>query len=287
MGSRLPTPLLSAHQLEALRRSGEPPLTLLDVRWELGTGARRDRYESGHIPGAAFLDLDSDLAGPPGAGGRHPLPCTEAFAAGMRTAGVRSDQPVVVYDERPSTAAARAWWLLRYFGHPAVSVLDGGLAGWVAAGGGLATGAETPVPGDLIAAPGALPVLGPAQALALARRGILLDARAPERFRGDSEPIDAVAGHIPGARNRPTSQNLDACGQFLAPAALRRAFEELSVTAGAEVGTYCGSGVTAAHQVLALQLAGVCAALYPGSWSEWITDPERPIATGPAPSSAR
>jgi len=205
----------------------------------------------------------------------------------MRTAGVRSDQPVVVYDERPSTAAARAWWLLRYFGHPAVSVLDGGLAGWVAAGGGLATGAETPVPGDLIAAPGALPVLGPAQALALARRGILLDARAPERFRGDSEPIDAVAGHIPGARNRPTSQNLDACGQFLAPAALRRAFEELGVTAGAEVGTYCGSGVTAAHQVLALQLAGVCAALYPGSWSEWITDPERPIATGPAPSSAR
>jgi len=285
MESRLPTPLLSVDQLEALRRSGDPPLTLLDVRWELANGPRRDRYESGHIPGAAFVDLDADLAGPPGATGRHPLPRPQAFGGSMRAVGVSADRPVVVYDDASGTAAARTWWLLRYFGHPAVSVLDGGLAAWVAAGGAVTTGTEAPAPGDLIPAPGAMPVLQAAHALALARSGILLDARAPERFRGDSEPIDAVAGHIPGARNRPTTQNLDASGRFQSPDVLRRAFGELGVTAGAEVGTYCGSGVTAAHQVLALELAGFSAALYPGSWSEWITDPGRPVATGPESAS--
>ncbi len=253
---------------------------LLDVRWELGVGARRDRYESGHIPGAVFVDLDADLAGPPGAAGRHPLPGADAFGASMRAAGVSDDRAVVVYDEGPSTAAARAWWLLRYFGHPDVSVLDGGLTAWVAAGLSIATGAETPVPGDLIARPGAMPVLDCAQALGIARRGVLLDARPPKRFRGETEPIDPVAGHIPGARNRPTTENLEPSGRFLAPETLRHAFGELGVGAATEVGAYCGSGVSAAHQVLALELAGISAVLYPGSWSEWITDPGRPVATG-------
>ncbi len=273
-------PLISAAALSALlARTGRSP-ALLDVRWELGGPPGREAYAEGHIEGAAFVDLDRELAGPPGPYGRHPLPDPDAFTASMRAAGVCAGRAVIVLDGAASTAAARAWWLLRYFGHDEVSVLDGGLAAWVAAGHPLTAVAPTIEPGDFVARPGAMELLDAAGAARVARRGVLLDARAPERFRGESEPIDPVAGHIPGARNRPTTDNVDATGRFLDQRALRAAFGEVRIRGGIEVGAYCGSGVTAAHEVLALALAGYPAALYVGSWSEWLTDPLRPVARG-------
>ncbi len=254
--------------------------TLLDIRWDLTDGARRDQYAGGHIPGAAFVDLDAELAGPPGARGRHPLPETAAFGAAMRAAGVWEDRPVVVYDAGASMAAARAWWLLRYFGHRSVAVLDGGLAAWTRNSRPLESAAPGISPGDFIARPGGMPLIDALGAAIVAGAGRLIDARAAARFRGDAEPIDPVAGHIPGAVNRPTAENLDLSGRFLAPGELRAAFERLGVRPGIEVGAYCGSGVSAAHEVLALELAGYSAALYAGSWSEWITDPARPLARG-------
>jgi thiosulfate/3-mercaptopyruvate sulfurtransferase len=198
----------------------------------------------------------------------------------MRSAGVRGERPVVAYDAATSMAAARAWWLLRYFGHPDVAVLDGGLAAWVAAGYPVSTEAAVVEQGDFVARPGGMPLLDAGGAASVAERGVLLDARAPERFRGEQEPIDPIAGHIPGARNVPTTGSVDEDGRFLGRAALRDAFTAAGVREGVEVGAYCGSGVTAAHEVLALELAGFPAALYAGSWSEWITDPSRPVATG-------
>jgi thiosulfate/3-mercaptopyruvate sulfurtransferase len=233
-----------------------------------------------------FVDLERDLAAPPGRQGRHPLPAAEDFERAMRAAGVTNGTPVVVYDDANGLPAARAWWLLRYFGHEQVALLDGGLAAWLAAGRPLAEGDETPEHrGDFEARPGGAPVLDAAQAGELAATGVLIDARAPERYRGETEPMDPVAGHIPGARNHPMARDLDSAGRFLAPAELAKQLAE--VTAGSEgskVGAYCGSGITAAHTVLALELAGVAgAALYPGSWSEWVTDPSRPVATGDEP----
>jgi thiosulfate/3-mercaptopyruvate sulfurtransferase len=187
----------------------------------------------------------------------------------------------VVYDAADSMAAARAWWLLRYFGHADVAVLDGGLAAWVGAGLPVQTGEPSrPGAGDFCARPGGMSIVDAAGAAALARQGRLLDARTGERFRGEVEPIDPVAGHIPGARNRPTGLNVEPSGRFRAAGALREGFEAAGVTGDGELGVYCGSGITAAHQVLALELAGYGAALYPGSWSEWISDPGRPVATG-------
>jgi thiosulfate/3-mercaptopyruvate sulfurtransferase len=227
-----------------------------------------------------FVDLDEALADPPGPRGRHPLPSPERFGAAMGAAGVSGDRPAVVYDGGNSLAAARAWWLLRYFGHGDVAVLDGGLAGWAAAGLPVNQGppGAEPAPGDFEPRPGGMPVVSADEVLALASGGVLIDARAEERFRGAVEPVDPVAGHIPGARNRPTGVNLDSDGRFLRPGALRDAFSDLGVREGAPVAAYCGSGVTAAHEVLALELAGYGAALYPGSWSEWIVDPARPVA---------
>jgi thiosulfate/3-mercaptopyruvate sulfurtransferase len=274
-------PLISADALAATLTA----TTVLDVRWDLQDGPRRDRYEAGHIPGAAFLDLDRDLAAPHGDGtrGRHPLPQPDAFAAAMRAAGVSTGRPVVVYDDAGATIAARAWWLLRHHGHPDVTVLDGGLRAWTDAGGALATGGESPEPGDFVAAPSVMDTLDAAAAAALARDGVLLDARPPERYRGETEPIDPVAGHIPGARSRPTRANVDDADRFRSVDELMRAFADVGVEpGGASVGAYCGSGVTAAHEVLALELVGVRAALYPGSWSEWSADPSRPVATGNA-----
>ena len=258
--------------------------TLLDVRWTLGGPSGHAEYLAGHIPGAVFVDLDHDLAAPPGTGGRHPLPDADAFGAAMREAGVSAQRPVVVYAAAiPPGPAARAWWLLRYFGHPDVRVLDGGIDAWVAAGGPLATGpAREPTgPGDFVPRPGGMPLLDAAAAASLAERGWLLDVRTGERFRGESEPIDPVAGHIPGARNLPIGATISPDGRLLSPDALRAA-----VRGGAaenevpEIGAYCGSGVTAAHLVLGLAHAGRPAALYVGSWSDWITDPERPVARG-------
>jgi thiosulfate/3-mercaptopyruvate sulfurtransferase len=275
------SPLISASELiERLNAGGLP--TMLDVRWELSASppAQRELYVQGHVPGAVFVDLDRDLSAPPGSGGRHPLPSGANFVSAMRRAGVSRERPVVVYDAATSLPASRAWWLLRHYGHPDVRVLDGGLAAWVAAGGPVATGAVTPAPGDFVGKPGTMAVLDAGGASAMTRAGVLLDARAPERFRGDVEPMDPVGGHIPGARNLPMAVHVTPTGRFRDPGELRDGFAAAGIDPSVEVGAYCGSGITAAHAVLALELAGLEGALYPGSWSEWVTDPQRPVATG-------
>jgi thiosulfate/3-mercaptopyruvate sulfurtransferase len=251
--------------------------TILDVRYKLGGPPGSAEFAVGHVPGAVYVDLDRDLAAPAGEGGRHPLPDATAFASAMQNAGVSNVRPVVVYDDWGARAAGRAWWLLRYFGHANVRVLDGGWAAWRVAGQPVSTAATKPSVGDFVATPGGMPVVEAADVPAV---GILIDARAPERFRGDVEPVDPVAGHIPGAINVPTSANLDADGRFRAPAELASAYAAVGAVPGADVAVYCGSGVTATHDVLALELAGVRAKLYPGSWSGWITDPSRPVARG-------
>jgi thiosulfate/3-mercaptopyruvate sulfurtransferase len=276
-------PLITADELASLLSGPATAPALLDVRWRLGGPPGADLYRAGHIPGAVFADLDRDLAAPPGPGGRHPMPAPADFEAAMRRAGVSDGRPVVVYDDADSMAAARAWWLLRYFGHPSVRVLDGGYRAWRAGGRPAEAGppAAGPAPGDFTARPGHMPLLDADGAATLARTGLLLDARAGERYRGEAEPVDPVAGHIPGAVSAPTADNVDSDGTFRPAPDLARRFADLGAT-GLGVGVYCGSGVTAAHEVLALGLAGIPAALYLGSWSDWITDPARPVATGPA-----
>lgn len=271
--------IISASEL-ARELVGPMSPVVLDVRWQLGGPNLRPEYEKGHIEGAVFVDLDSELAGPAGSGGRHPLPDMEVFGAAMRAAGVSTDRDVVVYDGGLGWAAARAWWLLRFTGHPSVRVLDSGLTVW---DGPLTATIPEPTPGTFTPAPGALPLLDAAAAAALARTGLLLDARAAERYRGDVEPIDPVAGHIPGAVSAPTTENVTESGHFLPAAELAGRFRGLGATGASEVGVYCGSGVSAAHEVLALAVAGIPAALYVGSWSEWSRDGKRPVATGPDP----
>ncbi|MFJ9409416.1 sulfurtransferase [Streptomyces sp. NPDC101393] len=264
--------------------AGPSAPVLLDVRWQLGGPPGRPEYAAGHLPGAVYADLDGELAAAPGGAGRHPLPDLTVFGAAMRAAGVRADRGVVVYDGGQGWAAARAWWLLRWSGHPDVRVLDGGLAAWQASGGALSDAVPAPAAGDFTPAPGALPLLTADDAAQLARRGVLLDARAAERYRGDVEPIDRVGGHIPGAVSAPTTGNVaEDSTTFRTPSELADRFAALGATADAEVGVYCGSGVSAAHEVLALAVAGIPAALYVGSWSEWSGDPSRPVATGPEP----
>jgi thiosulfate/3-mercaptopyruvate sulfurtransferase len=270
----------------------ETTVTILDVRWRLGGPPGREEYEQAHVPGARFVDLEADLAAPAGSGGRHPLPSVTDFRAAMRRLGVRASVPVVVYDAGDSMSAARCWWLLCYFGHPRVALLDGGLAAWTEAGHELEAGPADPPArsSDFEPSPGHLRLLDADGAAAMARSGVLLDARAGERYRGEVEPIDRVAGHIPGAVSAPTKENLQAGGRWRSPDELRRRFAALGVEAGAGgaggsggAGAYCGSGVTAAHEVFALRLAGIDGALYVGSWSEWSGDPRRPVATGPEP----
>jgi thiosulfate/3-mercaptopyruvate sulfurtransferase len=271
------TPLISVDELRAL----DPRPVLVDVTWNLAGPPGKEAYDAGHLPGAHFVDLDTELAAPPGPG-RHPLPTATTVTATFARLGITSaGTPVVVYDANNAMAAARAWWTFRYFGLTNVRVLDGGLAAWQAAGEPLTT--EVPsggVPGGFVATPGHIPVLDAEGAAAVAAKGILLDARAPERFAGEVEPMDPVAGHIPGAVNAPTGANVTESGHFRTPAELRERFTALGVTEGADVAVYCGSGVTAAHEALALESAGIPATVYIGSWSEWITDPTRPVATG-------
>ena len=287
-----PGPLTDARGL-ARALAGRAPPVLLDVRWRLGGPPGIDAYRAGHLPGAVFVDLETDLAAAPGPAGRHPLPEPASFQAAMRRAGVSDGRAVVVYDGADSTTAARAWWLLRYFGHRASRLLDGGFRAWTAAGGQVTTGdGAAPVPGDFTARPGHMPVLDADDAAGLARRGGLLDARARERYRGEIEPVDPVAGHIPGAISAPTTGNVGPDGRFLPAAGLRARFAALGIgpngpagpdtgtQGGGMVGAYCGSGVTAAHEVLALEIAGIAASLYVGSWSNWVADPARPVATG-------
>jgi thiosulfate/3-mercaptopyruvate sulfurtransferase len=275
--------LVSAEALAA-ELARDPVPVLLDVRWRLSGPPGIESYREGHLPGAVFADLDRDLSGPPGAAGRHPLPDAAAFQAAMRAAGVSRDRPVVVYDDGDATVAARGWWTLRYFGHQDVRVLDGGYRAWAGDGLAVTTDGPAPAPGDFTAEPGHLPVLDAAAAQATARAGLLLDARAGERYRGETEPVDPVAGHIPGAVSAPTVGNVHPDGTFRDAAELAARFAALLPPGGRPPvppwGAYCGSGVTAAHEVLALALAGIPAALYVGSWSEWVADPSRPVATG-------
>lgn len=285
-------PLISAADLADRLQTARPPV-LLDVRWRLGGPPGIESYLAGHLPGACFVDLDTQLAGPPGSGqgGRHPLPEPGVFEGAMRAAGLGAGQPAVVYDESDSTVAARLWWLLRYFGHHLVAVLDGGMRAWAAAGLPVTTEVRSPGPGDFsVGGSGGMRVLDDDGASRLARSGFLLDARAAERYRGEVEPVDRAAGHIPGAISAPASGNVRNDGVFLDPAQLASRFAELGLPGSAEaatgpdgaprIGAYCGSGVNAAQEVLALELAGLPAALYVGSWSAWSADPSRPVATG-------
>ena len=255
---------------------------LLDVRWALGDDRGREKYLAGHLPGAVYVDLETELADPPDpARGRHPLPSLQRLQSMVRRWGVRSHRPVVAYDDSGGLAAARAWWLLRWGGLTDVRLLDGGLGAWGRAGGGLETGDVVPPTGDVVLTGGGLPVVDADTAAALpGRGGVLLDARAAERYRGEVEPVDPRAGHVPGATSAPTTGNLGGDGTFLPREELAERFAALGVRPGADVGVYCGSGVTAAHQVAALTAAGIEAALWPGSWSQWSADPDRPVATG-------
>ena len=252
-------------------------VTVLDVRYRTGGPTGAGEHAAGHVPGAAYVDLDADLAAPPGDRGRHPLPESAVFVAAMRRAGVSEARPVVVYDDWAGHAAARAWWLLRHHGHPDVRVLDGGWSAWVAAGHPVEEGPVDAVLGDFDGRPGSMPVVRAEEVLGV---DVLVDARAGERYRGETEPIDPVAGHVPGAVNVPTSANLAGDGCFRPMAELRDLYAAVGAVPGADVAAYCGSGVTACHDLLAMEVIGVRAALYPGSWSEWVADPARPVATG-------
>jgi len=275
--------LTDAKTLREQLDSPHPP-ALLDVRWALGDSRGREHYRDGHIPGAVYVDLDAELAAPADpAGGRHPLPDPAALQAAARAWGLRAGQAVVAYDNNGGLAAARAWWLLRWAGVADVAILDGALPAWTQAGFDLAAGEPEATPGDVTLAGGQLPVLTADAAAALARDGVLLDARAGERYRGETEPVDPRAGHIPGAISAPTSGNLTPSGTFAAPATLRARYAALGAGAGTPVGVYCGSGVTAAHDLAALAIAGFDATLFPGSWSAWSADARRPAATGPQP----
>ena len=271
--------LVSAADLLA---AGPGRTVLLDVRWALGDPHGRERYLAGHIPGAVFVDLETELADPPSAAeGRHPLPSLQRLESAARRWGIRDGDIVIAYDATGGLAAARAWWLLRWGGLADVRLLDGGLDAWRRAGGPVEAGDVAPAPGNVTLPGGGMPVLTIDQAAALPSSGVLLDARARERYRGEVEPVDPHAGHVPGAVSAPTTDNLAPDGTFLPAAELRERFAGLGARPGTTVGVYCGSGVTAAHEVAALAAAGIDAALWPGSWSQWSNDPQRPAATGP------
>ena len=278
-------PLISVDELAAAIDRGAGPV-LLDVRWQVAGPSQYPLYLAGHLPGAHWCDLDADLSDPPGVRGRHPLPDPRRLEARLRAWGVGPESEVVVYVQASSVAAARAWRVLRWAGLRQVRVLDGGYEAWSGAGRPVDSEQPPPGAGTVTVRPGSMPTLEADTAASWARAGRLFDVRAPERFRGEVEPIDPVAGHIPGAVNLPTTGNVQPSGRFLPDPALRQRFLEAGVDATeaagreAPVGVYCGSGVTAAHTVLAMRLAGIEAALYPGSWSEWITDPSRPVETG-------
>ncbi len=267
-------PLIDVAELRRLL-DADPPPTLLDVRWSLGATDGEEQYLAGHLPGAAYVDLDTELAGPPGRGGRHPLPSAEVVTGAMQRAGVRSDRKVVAYDAGPGFSAARAWWVLTDAGHPDVVVLNGGLAAWRGAGLPIETGDVAAVPGDFVAVPGHRSVLdaeGVRQHLASGRD--LYDVRAADRFAGLNETVDPVAGHIPGARNLPI-------GTLTGPDGFRPVDELAASFASAQPGDAlsCGSGITASAAMLAAEASGLTGlALYAGSWSDWITDPNRPVA---------
>jgi thiosulfate/3-mercaptopyruvate sulfurtransferase len=275
--------LITAAALDDLIRAARP-VTILDVRWRLDQPDGRATYLQGHIPGAVYASLEDDLSDHAVTGrGRHPLPSGRSVEASARRWGIRAGVPTVVYDDWNRAGSARAWWVLTAAGLTDVRILDGGLAAWRSAGGSLATGPVTPPPGnaavlhdDLYA--GALPTLTAEQTLAADLT--LLDARAPERFRGDVEPVDRVAGHIPGAKNLPSGEAVADDGTFLSSDELNQMLTGHGIARDGRLGAYCGSGVTAAITLAALATLGHQAALFPGSWSEWSSDPSRAVARG-------
>ncbi len=275
--------LITASELSDLLRAGEP-VTILDVRWRLDEPDGRPAYLHGHIPGAVYVSLEDELTDHTIAGrGRHPLPSGRSIEVAARRWGLREGVPTVVYDDWNRAGSARAWWVLTAAGLSDVRILDGGLSAWRSAGGSLATELVAPPPGDATVRyddlyAGALPTLTAQQAGAAGLT--LLDARAPERFRGEVEPVDPVAGHIPGAKNLPSTELLTRNGTFLAESELTRLLSDHGIEGHDRVGAYCGSGVTATVTLAALTAVGYAAALFPGSWSEWSSDPARRVARG-------
>ncbi|GGF36864.1 sulfurtransferase [Williamsia phyllosphaerae] len=273
---------ITADELRARLEGVDPPV-LLDVRWQLGDDRGHEHYRNGHIPGAIYVDLNTDLASPAGPrDGRHPLPDIAALQDAARRWGIDPDSTVVAYDDNGNQAAARAWWLLRWAGLTDVMLLDGGLRSWRDADLDLLSGEETASSHGTVELTGGHAPTVDVDGVATAD-GILLDARAGERYRGESEPVDPRAGHIPGALSAPTADNLNGDGRFRSPDELRARFSALGVEPGTPTTVYCGSGVTAAHQIAALAIAGIDATLYPGSWSQWSADSTRPAATGDQP----
>jgi thiosulfate/3-mercaptopyruvate sulfurtransferase len=279
--------LVQAEALAALL--GDPRLRLFDCRFDLARPAYgRSAYLDEHLPGAVHVDLNSELSRPATpTSGRHPLPSPADFEQRLRRWGVDADSLVVAYDDGNGAYAARLWWMLRWLGHDEVAVLDGGMRRWLQLGLPLTEEIPVPAPGNFVARPRAAMAVSATEVLAAADdpASRVLDARAPERYRGEVEPIDRVAGHVPGARNHPFGLSLDPQGRFLPPDALRDALTaSLSGVAPQRAIAYCGSGVTACHLLLAFEHAGLPGArLYPGSWSEWSSDPARPVRTGAAP----
>ena len=275
-------PIISAAEVAA--RLDDPRLRLADVRWCAGEPARgRVEYAAGHLPGAVYLDLDADLAGPTGPG-RHPLPAPEAFATRMGSRGLGNDDLIVAYDDSAGIYAARLWWMLRWIGHPGARLLDGGLPAWVAAG--LPLTAEEPrhEPAVLMVRRSPTRLIDRNRLWVRLGKVTLLDARPPERFTGREDAVDPVGGHIPTARNAPTAENLGPDGCFLPPEELARRYRALGVGEGDTVAS-CGSGVTACHDIAAMLVAGLPEPiLYPGSWSDWCTS-GLPYATGPEPGT--
>jgi thiosulfate/3-mercaptopyruvate sulfurtransferase len=278
---RLRTPLISTAELAG--RLADPGWFVADCRFELAKpDVGRDAWRAGHIPGALHVDLERDLSAPvTPTTGRHPLPSPDAFAATLARLGISNETRVVCYDAGPGAYAARLWWMLRWVGHDAVAVLDGGFAAWTAEGRPVTTESAARAPARFTPRPRPEMVIDAAGvAAALARGETLVDVRGAERFEGRVEPIDAVAGHVPGAVNLPFARNLGATGRFLGPDELAALWRS---GAGSEPGRapicMCGSGVTACHGLLALEAAGIPGGrLYAGSWSEWIRDPARPVA---------
>ncbi len=279
------TTIISTEELET--HLADPDLVICDVRHDLSKPDTwgREQYAAGHIPGAIFVHLDTDLSAPKnGANGRHPLPTPERAAATFGRLGIARGRQVVAYDQGGGAYAARLWWMLRWLGFGSVAVLDGGYAKWSAEGRVVSTDVTEPTPAHFDIERVTPTVNATGVMASIPRQGLLIvDARAPERFRGEKEPFDPVAGHIPGARNRPHTNNLNADGTFKHPSFLRAEFGALLEGASHEqVVHQCGSGVTACHNILAMELAGMAGTrLYPGSWSEWCADPARPVEVGP------
>jgi thiosulfate/3-mercaptopyruvate sulfurtransferase len=279
---RLPGPIVSVDWLQT--NLEDPALRVADVRWSLAGPPGHELYGAGHLPGAVFLDADQELSSPGHGPGRHPVPSAAKLAAVLGARGIGDEHVVVAYDDAGGSIAARLWWLYRHYGHDAAcAVLDGGIGAWTDAGLPLSQDPATHAPATWTPGPARDDVVGTDAVETAPAEALLIDARAGERYRGETEPIDPRPGHIPGALSAPWSTNLDHGGRFLLPDLLRARYTKLGA-GDRPVIAYCGSSLTATHALLALELAGIGGGrLYEGSWSHWSSDPTRPAATGPRP----